>query len=65
MAEEPRNEDENGFLGPCNHESFSRGLEMNLRNRASSFKKVLLEDIKLNKKASIALFTKANITKKD
>ena len=27
-----------GFVDPYNHESFSRGLEVNLRNRASSFK---------------------------
>ena len=34
---------------------------MNLRNRASSFKKVILEDIKFGKKANIALFKKVNI----
>jgi hypothetical protein len=65
VAEEPGNEDENGFVDPYNHESFSRGLEVNLRNRASSFKKVILEDIKMIKKANIALFKKVNITEKD
>lgn len=48
----------NDFVDPYNHESFSRGLEVNLRNRASSFKKVILDDIKFGKKANIALFKK-------
>ena len=62
-AEEPGNiEGEDVFVDPYNHESFSRGLEVNLRNRASSFKKVILEDIKFGKKANIALFKKVNIT---
>ena len=56
-----RKEVEEVFVDPYNHESFSRGLEVNLRNRARSFKKVILEDIKFGKKANIALFKKVNI----
>lgn len=63
--EQPGDDEEHGFVDPYNHESFSRGLEVNLRNRASSFKKVILEDIKLIKRANIALFKKVNITEKD
>ena len=51
-----------GFVDPYNHESFSRGLEVNLRNRASSFKQVILNDIKFGKKANIALFKKLTTT---
>jgi len=64
-AEEPENLGNDDFVDPYNHESFSRGLEVNLRNRASSFKKVILDDIKFGKKANIALFKKVNITEKD
>lgn len=64
-AEEPENLNNDDFVDPYNHESFSRGLEVNLRNRASSFKKVILDDIKFGKKANIALFKKVNITEKD
>lgn len=56
---------EDAFVDPYNHDSFSRGLEVNLRNRASSFKKVILEDIKFGKKANIALFKKVNQPNKD
>ena len=64
-AEEVGQMVEDVFVDPYNHESFSRGLEVNLRNRASSFKKVILEDIKFGRKANIALFKKVNITEKD
>ena len=46
------------FIDPYQGEPFSRGLEVNIRYRASSFKKVILDELTMNKKASICLFKK-------
>ena len=51
---------ESTFIDPYKDES-SRGYDLNVRNKMSSFKKVLLDYLNLNKRANIALFKKVNI----